>query len=61
MKVYKCELFNESTGEVEEIDLKDHCFAGAASKAYMNRNKKGMNSSWQITALWLANKGEQEK
>ncbi len=52
MRTYRFRLINESTGEEEVFTVQDHVFAGAATKAYLARSKKGFEQRWKIDALW---------
>jgi hypothetical protein len=52
MKTFKFRLVNEETGEKQIFVVQDHVFAGAASKAYIEKAKKGFEQPWKIEALW---------
>jgi len=52
MRTYKFRLINEDTGEKQVFTVQDCVFAGAATKAYIERSKKGFGQRWKIDALW---------
>ena len=54
MRTYKFRLVNEDTGEEETFTVQDYVFAGAATKAYLERSKRGFEQRWKIDAVWHA-------